>query len=130
MPHGAAQRPRVPQRAVSGGASYGSFLPKRPTLPTRLSSVRSASQPSNVVDLTSDGAGDEKNAVAFMENREKMVNSPDVINLDDDDVEPPAKRVKTEREGLGSDGTNAGETNKTDGITPGHRCLASHRRSR
>jgi mediator of RNA polymerase II transcription subunit 12 len=38
-----------------------------------------------------------------LENKEKMVTSPDVINIEDDDLEPPAKRVKTEGHGFRED---------------------------
>ena len=97
---GAQQRPR-PQRAVSGG-SYGSTLPKRPTLPSRLSSVRSVTQPVNLVDLTEEEfKSDRRNELAFSANKGGLVQSPDVINIEDDEDEPPAKRLKTSGSGLG-----------------------------
>ena len=118
-PLGATQRPRPPQRAVSGGSYGSSQLPKRPTLPSRLSSVRSASQPSDIVDLTSDGTN--SNELAFLGNREKLVGSPDVINLEDDDGEPPAKRMKTMGDGFRGthDGTDSRERDKAHGVVPG-----------
>ncbi|KAK3691002.1 RNA polymerase II mediator complex subunit [Vermiconidia calcicola] len=123
-PLGAIQRPRAPQRAVSGG-SYGSQqLPKRPTLPSRLSNVRSVSQPGDVVDLTADAAeGEKSNAAAFMDNRVKVVSSPDVIELEDDEVEPPTKRIKTEGNRLrdvGDDTTGDGKvTDMVNDVVPG-----------
>ena len=99
---GAQQRPR-PQRAVSGGG-YGSALPKRPTLPSRLSSVRSVTQPVGVVDLTDDEVKTERrNELAFFGNKGNVVLSPDVINIEDDEDEPPAKRLKTSGHSVKSD---------------------------
>ena len=120
-PTAAQQRPRAPQRAVSGGSYGSSQLPKRPTLPSRLSSVRSASQLANVVDLTGDGIKSEKsNAAAFLGNREQVVRSPDVIKIEDDD-EPPAKRAKTSGEGFqtAGDEMEGVETDKAHEVIPG-----------
>lgn len=104
-----AQRPAPPQRAVSGGSYGGHTLPKRPPLPSRLSNVRSISQPVNVVDLTADGvrAGGRSGRVLASASKDEMVTSPEVIDLEDDNIEPPAKRVKTageEFQATGEDG--------------------------
>lgn len=117
------QGPRPPQRAASGG-SYGLSqpAPKRPAPPSRLSKIRSVSQPANVVDLTSDGAaGDKSSVAAFVANSEPVVKSPDVIDLEDDDGEPPAKRAKTfgERFRADADGADSDENDKAHFVTPG-----------
>ena len=112
-PLGAPQRPRPPQRAISGG-SFGLThqLPKRPPLPSRLTNVRSASQP--VVDLTSDGSQSARsNSAAFLGNKEKVMRSPEVINLEDDDGEPPAKRPKTMGDEFQS-GSDNGDSDEED----------------
>ncbi|KAK4495399.1 hypothetical protein PRZ48_013730 [Zasmidium cellare] len=98
---GSTQRPPPPQRAVSGSYTLQHGL-KRPQLPSRLSNLRSVSQPVNVVDLTADGAKstDVRNSAAFLNNQGSVYSSPDVINLDDDD-ERPTKRVKTSGNALG-----------------------------
>ena len=116
------QRPLPPQRAVSGGSYGSSQLPKRPTLPSRLSNIRSASQPVNVVDLTGDGIKSEKsNAVAFLGNREQVVSSPDVIKIEDDEEERPAKRAKTSGNAFraGQDEKEGDATDKADEVVPG-----------
>lgn len=118
---GGQQRPR-PQPAVSGGSYGSSTLPKRPTLPSRLSTVRSVTDPVNVVDLTGEGLKRERrNEAAFLENREVLVQSPDLINIEDDEEEPPAKRLKTSGDGTrsGSDGVEAVETNRAQEVVPG-----------
>ena len=98
---GAQQRPS-PQRAVSGGSYGSSTLPKRPTLPSRLSTVRSVTDPANVVDLTGEGVkSEQRNEAAFLWNKE-FVQSPDYIKIEDDEREPPAKRLKTSEDKLRS----------------------------
>lgn len=99
---GSTQRPLPPQRAVSGSYTLQHGL-KRPQLPSRLSNLRSVSQPVNVVDLTSEGpkSTDVRNSAAVLNNHGDLTNSPDVINLDGDESERPAKRAKTNRHALG-----------------------------
>lgn len=100
------QRPRLPQRAVSGGGhSVSQSVHQRPTLPSRLSNVRSVSQPVNLGDTASTEAvkSERSNTAAFLGNRD-VVSSPGVIKLDDDDEEPPAKRAKTSGDTFGSIG--------------------------
>ena len=93
---------------------------KRATLPPRLSAIRSVSQPANFIDLTSRTAGVERsNAAAYWGNTE-VVTSPDVIHLDDDFAEPPAKRVKTEGADLGGiPPEESDETDEAHRIRPG-----------
>ena len=115
------QRPQPPQRAVSGGWYGSSQLPKRPTLPSRLSNIRSVSQPVKVVDLTGNGVKSESsNVAAFLGNREKVVSSPDVIKIEDDE-ERPAKRAKTSGDGLhaGEDGMDMQKTDESHKVMPG-----------
>lgn len=118
------ERPLPPARSVShSGLHFAKPHTTRPTLPSRLSNVRSVSQPLNVVDLT-ERVG---NVAAFLSNREKVCMSPDVIEVEDEDgdgdEEPPAKRAKT-----AGDGFRAGQTtpehmervpDKAHAITPG-----------
>ena len=118
---GAQQRP-PPQRAVSGGSYGSSILPKRPTLPSRLSTVRSVTEPVNVVDLTGEGGRSERrNEAAFLENREVLVESPDLIKIEEDEEEPPAKRLKTSADGMrsGSDGMEGVEIQRASEVVPG-----------
>jgi len=57
----------------------------------------------NVVDLTAEHEGRGKSKLRdFMGDQEKMVTSPDVINIEDDDEQPPAKRTKTGGHGFHS----------------------------
>ena len=118
---GPQQRPR-PQRAVSGGNYGSSTLPKRPTLPSRLSSVRSVTDPVHVVDLTGEGLKREpRNEVAFLGNKEAMVESPDGIKLEDDDEERPAKRLKTGGDGVKAEREESDEegTDRLHDVVPG-----------
>ena len=110
-----APRPRPPQRAVSGGSYGGHPLPKRPPLPSRLSSVRSASQPANLVDLTSDERARADGGGNMMDmGSQEVVKSPEVIEVDDDEAEQrPAKRAKTEGEEFQAAGED-GEEDKVD----------------
>lgn len=117
--HASAQsRPLPPPRAVSNPYALQQAL-RRPQLPSRLSNVRSVSQPShqNVVDLTGDlpRAADARNSAAFAHN-DKLYRSPDVINVDDDgESGRPAKRAKTSGHGLrGGDGGDAASGNSID----------------
>ncbi|KAF2163113.1 hypothetical protein M409DRAFT_68735 [Zasmidium cellare ATCC 36951] len=118
------QRPPPPQRAVSGSYTLQHSL-KRPQLPSRLSNLRSVSQPVNVVDLTADGAKstDVRNSAAFLNNQGSVYTSPDVINLDDDENERPAKRVKTNGHALGKeqarDSSSEVEKDAAHQTTPG-----------
>lgn len=96
-----ATRPTPPQRAGSGNTSHFSRPQTRPSLPSRLSNVSSASQAGNVVDLTSDGPSRVgRDHGAFLSNQDNTYNSPSVIDLDDEDGGPPAKRAKTTGSGF------------------------------
>ncbi|EMC98551.1 hypothetical protein BAUCODRAFT_66410, partial [Baudoinia panamericana UAMH 10762] len=101
-------RPTPPQRAASGSSVYFAKPGVRPSLPSRLSSVRSASQPSHVVDLTAEGlqASRRGSAASFGLNG-SVCTSPDIIQVDDEeDGQPPAKRARLTGDGLraGGDG--------------------------
>lgn len=119
-PLGAQRRPGPPQRAVSGGSYGGHTLPKRPPLPSRLSNVRSVSQPANIVDLTAEGMQAEGSGRGLASvGKEAMVTSPEVIDLDDDDAEPPAKRVKT----MGDEFQATGEDGEPQNVDMAHEVL-------
>jgi mediator of RNA polymerase II transcription subunit 12, fungi type len=97
-----ATRPPPPQRSVSGSALHFAKPSTRPSLSSRLSSVRSVSNPVNVVDLTSETPvpPEERNRAAFLGNADRVVSSPSVIDLSGEDDEPPAKRAKTTTTGF------------------------------
>ncbi|CAK3785023.1 Mediator of RNA polymerase II transcription subunit 12 [Lecanosticta acicola] len=121
--HGpATQRPLPPHRAVSGSYTLQQGL-RRPPLPSRLSNVRSVSQPTpnNVVDLTGDApkSTHAKNTAAFLSNHDDVSRSPDVMNLEDeDDNGRPAKRAK-----IGGHGFRGGEGREG---TPEHGTDTAH----
>ncbi|KAK3674384.1 RNA polymerase II mediator complex subunit [Recurvomyces mirabilis] len=115
-------RPLPPQRAVSGSALY---FPKPIGRPSRLSSVRSVSQSAaGVVDLTAESAGRNHGGV-FGERRETLlVGSPEVIELEDEEEQRPAKRAKLapeedEDEEAGSAG--ASRDDMAHAIVPGEK---------
>ncbi|KAK4892892.1 RNA polymerase II mediator complex subunit [Elasticomyces elasticus] len=99
-------RPLPPQRAVSGSSALYFAKPQtRPALPSRLSSVRSVSQPAKIVDLTDGSRGAGKGKAAYSGLRENVVSSPEVVEIEDEEEEeddggPPAKRVKTTTDGF------------------------------
>ncbi|KAK5717339.1 RNA polymerase II mediator complex subunit [Elasticomyces elasticus] len=98
--------PLPPQRAASGSSALYFAKPQtRPALPSRLSSVRSVSQPAKIVDLTDGSRGAGKGKVAYSGLRENVVTSPAVVEIEDEEEEendsgPPAKRVKTTTDGF------------------------------
>ncbi|KAK5164339.1 RNA polymerase II mediator complex subunit [Saxophila tyrrhenica] len=66
---------------------------RRPSAPQRA--------PVDVVDLTAErGRQEKRNGVDFMGRSDAMVTSPDVISIEDDEAEPPAKRTKTSGDGF------------------------------
>lgn len=88
-------RPHPPLRAVSGGGLPFAKPQSHPSLPSRLSTVRSVSHPTKVVDLTSDApAYGEKTCFSLLGEGDNIVSSPGVIDLSGEDEEPPAKRAK------------------------------------
>ncbi|KAK5679505.1 RNA polymerase II mediator complex subunit [Elasticomyces elasticus] len=99
-------RPLPPQRAASGSSAlYFAKSQTRPALPSRLSSVRSVSQPAKIVDLTDGSRGAGKVKAAYSGLRENVVTSPEVVEIEDeqeeeDDGGPPAKRAKTTTDGF------------------------------
>ncbi|KAK4966440.1 RNA polymerase II mediator complex subunit [Elasticomyces elasticus] len=98
--------PIPPQRAVSGSSALYFAKPQtRPALPSRLSSVRSVSQPAKIVDLTDGSRGAGKGKAPYSGLRENVVISPEVVEIEDEEEEeddggPPAKRVKTTTDGF------------------------------
>lgn len=90
-------RPPLPQRAVSQSGLQYHNPAARSGLPSHLTTVRSASQPLIALDLTADGATPRsRNSVSFSMNQESIVRAPDVIEVQDAEFEPSAKRAKTE----------------------------------
>lgn len=104
---------------MSGGSYGGHSLPKRPPLPSHLSNVRSVSQPVNVVDLTAESmqVGGSR-GVLDAGSKEEVVNSPEVIDLEDD-AERPAKRAKT----AGEEFQAAGEDAQSNDVDMAHEVL-------
>ncbi|KAK5740140.1 RNA polymerase II mediator complex subunit [Elasticomyces elasticus] len=97
--------PLPPQRAASGSSALYFAKPQtRPALPSRLSSVRSVSQPAKIVDLTDGSRGAGKGKAAYSGLRENVVTSPEVVEIEDEEEEddggPPAKRAKTTTDGF------------------------------
>ncbi|WPH01430.1 Hypothetical protein R9X50_00427600 [Acrodontium crateriforme] len=103
----AAPRPQTPQRTVSGTDLQYSKPLARLNHPSRLSNVRSVSQPSHLIDLTDHV--ETRNTLAFFQNRELVTASPQVIDFVDseDDGQPPAKKLKLSASDL-QYGDNAG----------------------
>lgn len=102
-PSGNNTRPQIPQRSVSTGPQHlNSVQPNthRPNLPSRLSAVRSASGPSQYVDLTENGAMASRRKVeAWKQDQIQGVreSSQDVVDLSDEAEEGrPRKRAKIE----------------------------------
>ncbi|KAK4539851.1 hypothetical protein LTR36_010312 [Oleoguttula mirabilis] len=114
-------RPLPPQRAVSGSALHFSKLQTRPSLPSRLSSVRSVSQPAHVVDLTADGPQHaRRGGLALVSNQEQVYGSPGGIEVEVEDGEPPAKRAKTAGDGFRAEGDGGvGESDAAHQLAPG-----------
>lgn len=107
----ATRPPPLPkQRAGSGQHALQHFpnkLHTRPSLPSRLSSVSSGSQPgkSNVVDLTADGTQQaRRSGLGVVSSQEQVYGSPGVIEVEDDDGERPAKRAKMRGDGFRAEG--------------------------
>ncbi|KAK1057219.1 RNA polymerase II mediator complex subunit [Friedmanniomyces endolithicus] len=107
-------RPPPPQRTLSGSSAlYFSKPQTRPTPPSRLSSVRSVSQPTAVIDLTADGKhGLGRSEVAYFGKHGSVVISPEGVEVDGEEDEdededyagPPAKRARITRDGFRAEG--------------------------
>ncbi|KAK3648516.1 RNA polymerase II mediator complex subunit [Elasticomyces elasticus] len=116
-------RPLPPQRAASGSSALYFAQPQtRPALPSRLSSVRSVSQPAKIVDLTDGSRGAGKGKAVYGGLRENVVTSPEVVEIEDEEEEeddggPPAKRVKTTTDGFRAE-------NKDGDVDVAHAVLA------
>ncbi|TKA23920.1 hypothetical protein B0A50_06425 [Salinomyces thailandicus] len=92
----APRRSLPPQRAVSGSALQFPKPHPRSNFPSRLSNVRSISQPTNTIDLTLDAIHQAtRHNGALIGDRNNTVGSPGVIEVQDGDGERPAKRAKT-----------------------------------
>ncbi|GAB7359604.1 hypothetical protein MBLNU230_g6788t1 [Neophaeotheca triangularis] len=97
------QRPSLPQRSYSNSlqsqSPSQSQLPNRPNLPSRLSNVRSISQPvGRPVDVPKDGTnGEVRNRQAYAKNAIAGDGAipQDVIDLEDGEEGPPMKKAKT-----------------------------------
>ncbi|KXL45584.1 hypothetical protein M433DRAFT_64607, partial [Acidomyces richmondensis BFW] len=88
-------RPPPLHRAVSGGGLPFAKPASRPSLPARLSTARSVSQPTKVVDLTTDApARGDKSRSSLFGNGDGVVSSPGVIEVSGEEDEPQAKRAK------------------------------------
>ncbi|KAK5113154.1 hypothetical protein LTR85_010972 [Meristemomyces frigidus] len=110
-----ATRPLPPQRAVSGSALHFPKLQTRPSLPSRLSNVRSVSQPAHVVDLTADGPQHARRSMlGFVSNQEQVYGSPGVIGVEEEDGERPTKRAKTAGDGFRAEGEGEGGVGEGD----------------
>ncbi|KAK0767479.1 RNA polymerase II mediator complex subunit, partial [Friedmanniomyces endolithicus] len=107
-------RPLPPQRTLSGSSAlYFSKPQTRPTLPSRLSSVRSVSQPTAVIDLTADGKhGLGRSEATYLGKHGSVVISPEGVEVDGEEDEdededyagPPAKRARITRDGFRAEG--------------------------
>ncbi|TKA69974.1 hypothetical protein B0A55_08064 [Friedmanniomyces simplex] len=99
-------------RTVSGSSALYFAKPQtRPALPSQLSSVRSVSQPTNVIDLTADGShAVGRGEGAYFGKRGSVVTSPDNIEVneqeeeDEEEAGRPAKRAR-----ITTDGFRAGD---------------------
>ncbi|RMY24605.1 hypothetical protein D0867_01265 [Hortaea werneckii] len=111
------RRPLLPQRAVSSGALSHPEPPTRPGLPSRLSNVRSVSQPSKLLDLTAERVPERGNdGLAVLGNEETETGAPSEQGQEGHkgDGEPPAKKVKIDRDIDNSEKTNNGDIVKAD----------------
>lgn len=114
-------RAQVPQRAVTGGP-HALLQPPgiRMTLPPKLSAVRSTSQPIKFVDLTDASVEDRKRSFLPLSQNADFVTSPDDVNAPEEELEPPAKRIKREGDEHkpveGEEGDNTDEVHR---IHPG-----------
>lgn len=113
-------RPQPPQRAVSGSSLQYAKPLARLNQPSRLSNVRSVSQPSHLVDLTDDV--EARNNLAFVQNKDLVTTSPQVIDIVDseDDGQPPTKKAKLSGSELHSEIDNGHEeTDRAHQNVPG-----------
>ncbi|RMZ10153.1 hypothetical protein D0860_03957 [Hortaea werneckii] len=108
---------RWPKRAVSSGALSQPEPPSRPGLPSRLSDVRSVSQPSKLVDLTTEREperGNDGPAVLGIQERRTGIALGQGQEGQEGDRERPAKRMKLGRDVIHSDKINNEDISKAD----------------
>ncbi|KAI6802374.1 hypothetical protein KC360_g846 [Hortaea werneckii] len=101
IPLSVPRRPPPSQRTVSSGALSQLEPPSRPGLPSRLSNVRSVSQPSKLADLTTEGdpeRGNDGPPMLGVQERETGVLVERGQEGQEGEEERPAKRLKTGRE--------------------------------
>lgn len=105
------QRPHPPNRVPSGGVHQQQQVLNRPSLPSRLSGAGGTS-------------AHARNTAAFKDNH-KQPAGKEVIDLEDENIEPPAKRTKHDDAGQGgqitiAEGGDGGEeTNAAHKLVPG-----------
>nr|POE90145.1 mediator of rna polymerase ii transcription subunit 12 [Quercus suber] len=109
-------RPLPAQRAVTQNGLQHHKTPARTGLPSRLSTVRSVSQPAaDAPNSTGETiSGPFKNDVSFTSNRDNLAHFPDAIEIQDDTLEPPAKRAKTAGSSSEADEAAAGLPSQQD----------------